>query len=117
MGNPADKQRHDRMIINKQMNRSQQQGTKVRDQGHGKYLDYLRNRGRKQGLTLRISSCTRCFFVSLDEPLGLSFLVQRSLYKISKLGLRCSTAGSIGGSMAFGVLIWCNLKVRLRATR
>lgn len=49
--------------------------------------------------TLRISSCTRCLFVSRVEPLGLSFRVQRSLYKTSKFGLRCNTAGSTGGSI------------------
>jgi hypothetical protein len=49
--------------------------------------------------TLRISSCILCFFVSRDEPSGFNFRVHRSLYKISKLGLRFRTFGSTGGSM------------------
>jgi hypothetical protein len=51
-------------------------------------------------LTLRISSCMRCFFVSRVEPSGFSFLEVRSLYRTSKLGLRSRTRGSIGGSMS-----------------
>lgn len=39
-------------------------------------------------LTRRISSCMRCFFVSRVEPSGFSFRVHRSLYRVSKFGLR-----------------------------
>lgn len=63
----------------------------------------------KEVLTRRISSCMRCFFVSRVEPSGFSFRVQRSLYNVSKFGLRCNVTGSTGGSMFACVGLWmCN---------
>jgi hypothetical protein len=56
-----------------------------------------------QLLTRRISSCKRCFFVSRVDASGFNFRVQRSLYKTSKLGLRCNVTGSTGGNMARAV--------------
>ena len=69
-------------------------------------------------LTRRISSCMRCFFVSRVEPSGFNFRVHRSLYSVSKFGLRCNVVGSTGGNMfvrvclqvtAVGRRSWCNV--------
>jgi hypothetical protein len=102
------------MFVNKQMNGTQKSALYRQKTGRMKaQIDSLVDERCREILTLRISSCTRCFFVSLVEPLGLSFRVQRSLYRISKLGLRCSTAGSIGGSITLLVLVRRSLKLQL----
>lgn len=50
-------------------------------------------------LTLLISSCMRCFFVSRVDPSGFNFRLHRSLSKTPKPGLRCNVSGGTGGSI------------------